>query len=465
MNFTNRIFHSPSEGAAVPVSPSQRIPIIDSIRGFALLGILLMNIPYFADAFYRGENPLVMKETGLNYYTWWTMSGAFEGTMRALFSILFGAGTLLLLTRLEKKENPQFTPADIYYRRLFILLSFGVVNAFVFLWPGDILFNYALCGLFLYPFRNWKARNLLIVGLLVMLFTTYKETRPWWRQKEMRVKGEAALQLQKNKTTLTEKQEEELKKWQAFQVKTNPDSLRKEVGKERAEMQKGYFSIYYHLRPWNIKFESTMIYKFWFWDVIALFFIGMALFKWGVLTGKRSSRFYLLMLLICYALGFSINIWALQNKLSLNFDSTRYLDRMWINLYQERRLLQALGHMSLIMLLYKNGVFGFLWKWLSKVGQMAFSNYLMQSIICVTIFYGFGFGVYGKLERYQWYIVVGSVWVFQILFSNLWLRYFRFGPFEWLWRSLTYWKKQPMKRKQEVEEPALVPKPVPEMVS
>jgi uncharacterized protein len=275
MNFINRFFSfSRRRGCGCTVSQSNRISIIDTVRGFALLGILLMNIPYFADAFQRGENPNVLHEKGVNYYTWWVIGGTFEGTMRALFSLLFGAGTLLLLSRLEKKENPQFTPADIYYRRLFILLAFGVINAFVFYGRVIFLYNYALCGLFLYPFRNWKAKNLLIVGLLLMLFTTYKETRPWWRQKEMRVKGETAEQLQKNKATLTETQEGDLKKWQAYQVTTNLDTLRKEVEKERTEMRKGYFSIYYHIRPWNIKFESTQIYQYWFWDVIALFFLA-----------------------------------------------------------------------------------------------------------------------------------------------------------------------------------------------
>jgi uncharacterized protein len=87
-----------------------------------------------------------------------------------------------------------------------------------------------------------------------------------------------------------------------------------------------------------------------------------------------------------------------------------------------------------------------LMKALSNVGQMAFSNYLMQSIICTWFFFGYGFEFYGKLHYYQLYYAVFSVWIFQLIFSSVWLKYFRFGPFEWLWRSLTYWKKQPMKR-------------------
>ena len=88
-------------------------------------------------------------------------------------------------------------------------------------------------------------------------------------------------------------------------------------------------------------------------------------------------------------------------------------------------------------------------KGLANVGQMAFTNYLMQSIICTLFFYGYGLGYYNQLKYHQLYFVVAAVWIFQLIFSAIWLRYYRFGPFEWLWRSLTYWKKQPMRLKQE----------------
>lgn len=437
-------------GMGAPVLQSERISIIDTVRGIALLGILMMNIPYFAEAYFVGDNPFIFNESsGKNFYAWWVIHGAFEGTMRALFSLLFGAGAVLLLSRLEKRQLPGLlTPADIYYRRLMVLLAFGVINAFVLLWPGDILYNYALCGLFLYPFRNWKPKGLLILGLVLMLFTTYKETKPWYKAKQMRTKGETAMQLQKDSVKLSEEQQGDLQKWEQYKIRRVPDSLRKQVEKERKEMQKGYLSISRHLRPFNIKFESIKIYKFWFWDVISLFFIGMALLKWGVLTGKRSNRFYIILLLVGYGIGFALNYWVLHNMLLMRLDRTLFFDKFFINLYQERRLLQALGHLSLIMLLYKNNILGILWKWLSRVGQMAFTNYLMQSIICTLIFYGYGFKMFGKLQRYEWYYVVAAVWIFQIIFSNIWLKYFLFGPFEWLWRSLTYWKRQPMIRRQ-----------------
>jgi uncharacterized protein len=138
---------------------------------------------------------------------------------------------------------------------------------------------------------------------------------------------------------------------------------------------------------------------------------------------------------------------------------------MWVNPYQVRRLFLAFGHLSLIMLLYRSGIIPWMFRAMARVGQMAFSNYLMQSIICTLIFYGYGLRWYGELQRYQLYIVMAGIWLFQIAFSNLWLQYYRFGPFEWCWRSLTYWKRQPMRRKIIQEEFPLTPEEEPAPVT
>lgn len=120
------------------------------------------------------------------------------------------------------------------------------------------------------------------------------------------------------------------------------------------------------------------------------------------------------------------------------------------------RTFRALGIFGLIMVLHKSGWFRWFFALMQPVGQMAFTNYLLQSMICGLIFYGVGFGLFGKRQRYELYYVVAGVWLFQIIVSNLWLRSFRFGPMEWLWRSLTYWKLQPFrKRKTEILEEEL----------
>lgn len=449
MSITPTLFrHFSSEAIAAPVQQAERIVIIDSIRGFALLGILLMNIPYFADSYYSSFNLTVHDEfSGRNYYTWWVVNGLFEGTMRALFSMLFGAGSILLVSRLEKRQMT-ITPADFYYRRMIWLLIFGVINAFIFLWAGDILYSYALCGLFLYPLRNLKPKHLLMLGFAIMLVSSLKSTLHMYDNRGTRVKGEKALALEKQKVKLTEEQESDKKAWATYQEKHTKESLLKEVQKERKEYSKGYFALMAFVKTINVKLEGSDFYDSGFWDVLAFLLLGMAFFKWGWFTAERSKGFYWALMLIGYITGTAISYFVLSTAVELKFDDTKYADKLWVSLYQERRLLQALGHASLLTLLYKYNVLSFLLRWLSRVGQMAFTNYLMQSIICAIIFYGFGFGLFGKLQRFQWYYVVAAVWVFQIIFSNIWLRYFLFGPFEWLWRSLTYWKKQPILRDQ-----------------
>src|SRR5215212_7236455 len=158
-----------------PLGKKERILFLDCVRGIALLGILLMNSMAQSQShlFYEFMN-LNQSITGWNFYAWVIERGFFEGTMRGLFSILFGAGTVLLLTRLQK-QKPGLEPADIFYRRMLWLLAFGLINAFLFLWPGDILYPYAICGLLLFPFRNLSVNKLLLCALLMLVIGTYRE--------------------------------------------------------------------------------------------------------------------------------------------------------------------------------------------------------------------------------------------------------------------------------------------------
>jgi hypothetical protein len=105
-----------------------------------------------------------------------------------------------------------------------------------------------------------------------------------------------------------------------------------------------------------------------------------------------------------------------------------------------QRLAVALAHASVILMICKAGLFRWLTARLAAVGQMALTNYLSDTLICTTLFNGYGFGLFGQLQRYQIYWVVLAIWIFQLAVSQPWLRHFRFGPAEWLWRSLTYWK-------------------------
>jgi uncharacterized protein len=435
---------------ALPVQQNERIAIIDAIRGVALLGILLMNIPYFGMPHQIGFNLNVRNEySGINYYTWWIVNTFFEGTMRGLFSILFGAGSILLLSRLEKK-NSVLSAADVYYRRLIWLLIFGLFNAFILLWPGDILYSYALCGLFLFPFRNLKSKWLLIFAFAFILMADFRGTLDFYGAKEKRVKGEQALALEKQKVKLTEEQEESKKKWEGMKERMKTENIQKEAEKEKKKVQQGYFKVMEYYKDINVKIESSSFYDSYFWDVMGFLFLGMALFKMGVVTGEKSTKYYLVLLFVGYIVGIGLAYFMNRTFVSSKFDFTLIADKMKVSMYQIKRLFLSMGHIGLLMTLYKTNLFNWLFKWLSKVGQMAFTNYLSQSIICTLIFYGYGLRWFGYVQRYQLYLIVFGVWIFQIIFSNIWLHYFKFGPFEWAWRSLTYWKKQPFKKKNEV---------------
>src|SRR4030095_10724219 len=169
----------------------------------------------------------------------------------------------------------------------------------------------------------------------------------------------------------------------------------------------------------------------------------MALFKWGVLTGKLPKLFYWILLIVGYGFGLMIGYEYLNDLIAAKFDRSLIADKMGWDLYQFKRLFMSMGHIGLILLLYKYGLFRKVFDILSKVGQMAFTNYLMQSFVCGLIFNGYGLGLFGQLERYQLYFVMIAIWIFQIIFSNYWINRYRYGPLEWLWRYLIYWGRVP----------------------
>jgi uncharacterized protein len=175
-------------------------------------------------------------------------------------------------------------------------------------------------------------------------------------------------------------------------------------------------------------------------------FIGMAFFKLGILTGESPTSIYIWL----SGIGLTFGLWLMHSRLQISiqngFNAYEFTKDIFFDPFEPGRLLRSLGIYGIIMLLYKSGLFNWLFFIMKAPGQMAFTNYLMQSVICAAIFYGIGFGLYGKLPRIEVYGVVGLIWIFQIIFSHIWLRYFRFGPLEWLWRSLTYWKIQPMSK-------------------
>ena len=436
---------NPEKQGAAPVATADRIKSIDAIRGVALLGILMMNIPGFGINWDFWYSIIHGPRTGNDYYTFATVFIFFEGTMRGLFSMLFGAGMILFM--LNKKEVPGGTPVAVfYYRRLLWLVFFGIINAFVLLWQGDILFFYGLCGMLLFAFRKLNPKWLVVLALACVSIGMIKNQWSWNETREKRKDYVEATAAKKENKKLSPEQQGAIQAWAEIEKNQKPDTA--QTNEHLRKMRSGYTTIFTYFIPQNSGGETWYMYN-GVWDMLAMMLLGMAMFVWGFFTNKLRTSTYAMWMLIGYGIGIPV-AWILFDKGWMNtLDMGTYTDR-WRSshrVFEEfRRIPLTLGHASLIMLIFRSRLVPWLMKGFANVGQMAFTNYLMQSIICTFFFYGYGFGNYNKLYFHQLYYVVFAVWIFQMIFSAIWLRYFRFGPFEWLWRSLTYWRRQPMKK-------------------
>jgi uncharacterized protein len=434
--------------------PNERIFIMDAVRGIAVLGILVVNINWFGEAFQYNMNLNLRNEYGgPNYYTWFVTNVFFEGSFRALFCLLFGASTILLLKKAERK-GIKLSPADYYYRRLIWLLVFGLINAYVFLWPADILYSYALCGFFLFPFRNFRPRHLLIIGLIALMVSGIKGTHKMYLERNLRNRGVSALLLEKNSGTLGMEQQSDKKAWLQYKEQNSTSNLQALADSQNKVLHEKYSHISQYYHELTERFETIQFYLYDFWDIIGFFFIGMAFFGWKILVGEKSRRYYWTMMWLGYGAGLTLGWLLIHARVQTRFDETKMADWLKVDFYQEKRLFMSIGHIGLVILIYKYGLARRLFQIFSKVGQMTLSNYLLQSLICSLIFYGFGFGLFGRLQRYELYYVVVFVWIFQIVLSMVWLKFFRFGPFEWLWKCLTYWEIQPLRRERKMAPPS-----------
>jgi uncharacterized protein len=252
---------------------------------------------------------------------------------------------------------------------------------------------------------------------------------------------------------LTPQQTKALEEWRDLEKSFIPN--RDDVQENTRKMKSGYASVASHVRPLAFKME-TLFMPIIIWDSLALMLLGLALYRWGFLSGQWENRHYLLVMLIGYGVGLPLVIYSQYFSYRNSPNIEAFLQRMvdvpvpWIGLiYPFQRILLVMAHVSAIVLLYKSGFVPGLFRRLEAVGQMAFTNYIMHSVICTLVFFGYGLNQFAEWEFYQLYLLVLAIWVFQLVVSPLWLRAFYFGPLEWAWRSLTYWQRQPFRRRTE----------------
>jgi len=422
-----------------PVRASERIRSVDVLRGLALLGILVINIEFFAlpNAIYF--NPKVAGGfSGLNFLSWKFGYLFFLQKMMAIFSMLFGAGLVLMGKRAES-AGKKFK--GIYYRRVLWLLLIGLVHAYLF-WYGDILFTYAICGLILYPLRKRSAKLLIILGFLFLFFGVLMQMGSGYYFDGLKKEAGTAQTSLENGKTLTPYQEQMIKVWAKISGAFNPSA--EKVAEEVEAYGGNYLEILRYRAPHTLLMQTQVLIFMMLWRVVGLMLLGMGLMKLGVFSALRSKKFYIICIILGYGIGLPLCAYGANALVNHNFDFV-YFFQLGAHFNYLGSILVALAHTGVLMLICKSGWLSWLTQKLSAVGRMALSNYLLHTLICTTIFYGYGLGLFGKVERFALWGFVLGIWILQLILSPIWLKHFRFGPAEWLWRSLTYWKRQPMR--------------------
>jgi uncharacterized protein len=408
-----------------------RIVSLDLIRGIAVMGIFSVNVvgmamiesAYFYPPDYGFDSPGDRVMWAANFIL-------VDGKFRSLFSILFGASMVLVIERAVAAGKAGW---KVHYARMAVLLLFGLAH-FYFLWWGDILANYALVGMIAFVFWKLKPR-LLLLAAFVALALNYAPNLYFGSQRmaefeAMRAPGAAAEQraeLEREMSGLRSTDEEIAEDARAHS--TIAAHLEMTTGEER------------RFEP----FQSVPGYGL---ETLGLMLLGMAGYKTGFLTGAWSRRRYVQVAAICVGaslLYFGIGTWRI---LASDFDPFVFFpwNQIWSGPLHP---IAAIGYAALVILLL-GGRRTAIGDRIAAVGRAAFTNYLGATVIGTTLFFDHGFGLYGELSRGEAWLMVPAVWALMLLWSKPWLDRYRYGPFEWAWRSLARWKWEPIRRMERL---------------
>ncbi len=434
--------------ALSPVTRADRISSLDVLRGVSLMGILVMNIADFAYGYTNYMFPLSTVKPvfdgphwQLNTIAWFLRWIFFEGKMRGLFSLLFGAGVILLTER-ALARGAGIRAADIYTRRNMWLVLFGMLHGYL-IWSGDILFYYGTAALlFLFPFRNLRVKTLMWVAtILLVLNSVLGMGHLYFHPLALRAAAAQASEKLARHQTLTPDESDDLKAWSDAQHEWR--QTQKQKLDDIAAMQKGYWKAQAHEAKYVLTGELKGAY-FGFGDWVGMMLLGMALYKNGFLPGRLSMKTYGWTALIGLSIAWVVTAIGAYKSWAGHFD--QFSTTLWMGApYDVARIGGALGSAAVLLMLLKAGQLPWLLRHVALVGQMALSNYLLTSIVMRTIFVWGPWHWFGYVEYYKIYYAVAGMWLGNLVFSAVWLHYFEFGPVEWAWRSLTYWKRQPMR--------------------
>jgi len=404
-----------------------RIATLDIVRGVAVMGILAMNIVAFAMPFPAYMNPIAFGTPGTADFVSWAFSFIFiDGKMRGLFSFLFGASMLLVIEKATAKGEPA---ASIHFRRMLWLLAFGLIHLYL-IWFGDILTGYALVGMIAWFFRNLSPRALIRWGiaLLVVQLLIFAGLA-------------AGAFFLRESATAPGASAELVSEWQnlnrQFGVLTGQP-----LAENLATHRGGYGLIIAHRLEEQAFAPLKGLFMFG-WETLAYFLFGMVALKNGFLRGSWSPAAYRRAALIGFGIGipaYGMLAWIVAKD---GFSVPMVFAVVMASTVPFRPLM-VIATAALIIILARQG--SALVERIAAVGRAAFSNYLGTSLLMTMFFYGYGLGFYGTMGRADLWLVVVAIWALMLLWSKPWLDRYRYGPLEWLWRTLARGGAQPMRR-------------------
>ena len=395
-----------------PVKSSERYAILDVLRGIALLGICLANYPEFSLYTFQGEEVVEAMPTANIDHIWRYFHFAFiEGKFYTLFSLLFGIGFSIIISNIAQKNQGVYT---IFYRRMFFLAVIGFLHL-LFLWAGDILLLYALIGFLLPLFINTSNKKLLIFSSILILFPVVIDTFRVLTDNRFSlvIPVKTAIEYFNAKNGITD---DNFGVW-LLEGKNYSDVLKFNLSGSFIRCQEFI--------------EGNRVFK-----VLGLFILGLYIGRNRIYA--RLEEHIMLLKKVCkYGFIFGLPLSCLFAWSEVNAHPMGLIANSAI--YALSVVPLSFAYISSLCLWYIKNKEKKIFKIMAAPGRMALSNYIGQSVIGMIIFYGIGFKLALSGLVYVELIAAG-VFIFQILCSNLWLRYFRFGPLEWIWRMLTYLK-------------------------
>ncbi len=462
----------------VPAPAQQRHALMDAGRGFAILGILWLNIFVSALPFEALAIPGIWGDYQSGTFELnveiWRMVGIFvDGVMRCMISMLFGASALVMMRNAERSGGG-IAALDPFFRRLLLLIGFGLIHAYLLLWPYDILYLYGLFGLFLFPFRNLSIRRLTaIAGVLIVLSAivgaeTVSPVEDAESMIEQSLDGslieqereDTALVDQFNDTQVTADDAPD----SAGDMPGSPgdeelDRLAQSIADEIMARREGYLSNVVSLASESFDEQTSEVLSHHFLDVVPIMLLGMALLKAGFLSGAWSTRRYAMIATGGFALGWFLG-WFASTAFEGGSVAATLSDLLAPYVYEPRRIAFALAHFSWIALVLRTPVLSWLAAALTACGRMALTLYISQSVVYCILFFGFGFALFGTMEHVEIALLALALTVAQLIAAPLYLSVFRQGPLEWLIRRLAHGAMPaatpatPQMRRRDLRQPA-----------